>query len=241
VIANPRTWLHRRLVHNLGGARNHVAMAAIDLRTGRTLTYRPHAHLFTASAAKVGIATAVLRAGRPSASERALLTAMIEHSDNEAADDLWERIGDGEGMSRTFRALGIDDTVPGPGIVWGLTSTTALDQLLLLRKDFVGGALDAWSRRRLLHLMRNVEHDQRWGIRAAARNDDTVAVKNGWLPHRGDDNRWIVSSMGEIIGPKREWLMVVLSDHHPTEGDGIEVVQHVAKLTGIALASITHR
>ena len=77
--------------------------------------------------------------------------------------------------------------------------------------------------------------DQRWGISAAAAPGDVVAIKDGWLPHDADADRWVIASVGEIIGPDRQWLMVVLSGHHSTEADGIAAVATVARLTGFAL------
>ncbi|MFJ5532887.1 serine hydrolase [Streptomyces sp. NPDC093261] len=95
----------------------------------------------TASIVKVDIlATVLLQAqdsGRPlTAQETAHAEAMIRHSDNDSATALWQQIGGAPGLEAANRRLGMAATKGGPGLLWGLTQTTARDQIRLLRAVF---------------------------------------------------------------------------------------------------------
>ena len=57
---------------------------------------------------------------------------MIETSSDDAATDLWTALGAGGGLATADASLGLRRTTPGPGDYWGLTTTTAGDQLRLL-------------------------------------------------------------------------------------------------------------
>ncbi|MDQ6649380.1 MAG: serine hydrolase, partial [Actinomycetota bacterium] len=132
--------------------------------------------------------------------------------------------------------LGLTQTTPGPGSSWGLTTTSAADQLrLLVDLTSPSGPLAAPGRAYLLDLMTRVEGDQVWGVAGIAVGGDALAVKNGWLPLDGDDGDWVVNSIGRIAGPARTLLVAVLSDSSPDMDSGISVVQRVAALAAGAV------
>lgn len=109
---------------------------------------------------------------------------------------------------------------------WGLTRTTARDQLTLLRAVFEEGAdspLDARSRRYVAGLMERVVPSQDWGVSAADGGSGDRALKNGWLP-RTDSGLWVVHSVGRV----RTCLVAVLSDGHPTKEAGVAAVEEAA-------------
>jgi beta-lactamase class A len=229
-----------RLRTTVASAHGHLAVAGVNLRTGASLAEGSNRHFFTASIEKVDIAVTLLRelaaAHRSlSADQNDLLEDMIEHSDNAAASALWDAVGGAAGINRSNAALGLSHTTAGPDGEWGLTSTTAADQLTLLRGVVSGHVLTGSDRNLLLGLMREVEADQRWGVSAAAGHGETVAIKDGWLPHQADDNRWIINSIG-LLGHRRTGVvLVVLSNHHETESGGIHIVDHAAALAGSVL------
>lgn len=68
--------------------------------------------------------------------EREQAALMIREGDNAAATALWDAIGGGEGLARANPRLGLEETSPGADGLWGLTETTASDQLRLLRAVF---------------------------------------------------------------------------------------------------------
>jgi beta-lactamase class A len=221
----------------LASAGTHAALALYDVATGEQVLYNESLRFETASIVKVDILATLLwqaqKSGRSLSSvQQQLATAMITRSDNDAASELWREIGAANGLAAAGRAFGLTQTTPGPDGQWGLTTTTAADQLRLLRMlTNDSGPLTRASRAYLLGLMGRVQGDQRWGVPDAATARCTaVQVKNGWLSRSTDGGRWIINSIGRIVEPGHEWLVVVLSNHHTSEGAGISMVRHAAGL-----------
>ncbi|ROQ31681.1 beta-lactamase family protein [Streptomyces sp. PanSC19] len=186
--------LSRDIAAALKGREGTVSVAVHDpvrglrCRLADTLAYD------SASIAKVLIMQAVLgraeELGRaPTRLEARRLKAMITRSDNTAATELWEGLSRAR-LNRVLREAGARDTVLGHGNYWGLTRTTARDQLALLA---------AVSRRdEALSLMGQVVHAQAWGVTAGAPRTVKVHLKNGWLPRA--THAWRVHSVG-IVRP----------------------------------------
>ncbi|MEW2518383.1 serine hydrolase [Actinacidiphila alni] len=223
----------------------HYSVAVTDLDGGAVATYDSGATTAydTASIVKVDILASLLlqhqHAGtRLTTGERALATAMIEESDNDAALALWHTIGSGPGLRAANATLGLDHTTPGSGELWGLTQTTAADQITLLRAVYSAAAdspLSADSRDVVSGLMRAVDPDQRWGVSAADSDGAGYAIKNGWLP-RSATGLWDINSVGEIRHDGRTLLIAVLSGGHLSEQAGISLVERVAAATAEAVA-----
>ena len=62
-----------------------------------------------------------------------LATTMIENSDNDSADALWAEIGGAAVFTVDNVRLGIPNLVLGAGGLWGLGTTSAADQVTLLK------------------------------------------------------------------------------------------------------------
>ncbi|MFC5909913.1 serine hydrolase [Streptacidiphilus monticola] len=224
----------------LAAAEGHASVAAVDLTTGQGLAVGGGGHRFVdASISKADIlATLLLQAqdrGRGLTSgQRALATRMIQNSDNSAANSLYGEIGGASGMAAANKRFGMTATTPGAGGLWGLTTTTAKDQLVLLRNLFTSESkLSAASRGYVAGLMATVETDQRWGVSAAASGDD-YALKNGWLPRSGT-GLWVVNSIGRVVRDGHTLLIAAVSDGNPTEAQGIALVESAARAAGQAL------
>ncbi|AVH98000.1 hypothetical protein C5L38_25490 [Streptomyces sp. WAC00288] len=200
----------------------------------------------SASLAKVLILEAVLgraaELGRaPTRTESQRMRAMITRSDNKAAGELWKGLSRAR-LDRVLRDVGARDTVPGHGGYWGLTRTTARDQLALLA---------AVSRRaEALSLMGRVVRDQAWGVTAGAPRTVEVHLKNGWLPRA--THAWRVHSVGVVrpaagkgkdggaVGKGRggpagaggasatDYRLALLSHGNPTMRYGIRTLEGVA-------------
>ncbi|MEU6531424.1 serine hydrolase [Streptomyces sp. NPDC046928] len=211
------------------GAR--LSVGVLDLASGESATYGKGA-FDTASVVKVDILCALLLraqdAGRGlTAAERADAAAMIEHSDNASASRLWRAIGGAAGLDAANGRFGLTGTEGGDGMLWGLTRTTAADQLRLLRQVFgEDSELGAGSRAYVRALMGRIAEGQRWGVSAAA-DGSGWALKNGWLP-RTATGLWDVNSVGRVTAGGRELLVAVLSDRHTTQARGISVVEAAA-------------
>lgn len=209
-----------------------VSVAVLDLTSGVGAAYAGGG-FDTASIVKVDILAALLLqaqdAGRElTAAEKSYATSMIENSDNTAASALWRTIGKAGGLDTANERLGLMDTVGGDGMYWGLTQTTAADQLTLLRQVFGDDSeLSADSRAYLTGLMEQVAVDQRWGVSAAG-DGSAWALKNGWLP-RTATGLWDINSIGRVTVAGHGYLVAVLSDGNSTKARGVSLVETAAR------------
>ncbi|MFG3021080.1 serine hydrolase [Streptomyces sp. NPDC048254] len=209
-----------------------VSAAVLDPDSGDSAAYGDAA-FDTASIVKVDIlATLLLQAqdaGRHlTATEKAYATKMIENSDNTSASELWDVIGRAAGLDAANKRFGLTDTEGGDGALWGLTQTTAADQLTLLQQVFGDDSkLSETSRSYLQGLMKTIESDQRWGVSAAADGSE-FALKNGWLA-RSSTGLWDVNSIGRVTVGGSDYLVAVLSNGTVSQAKGISLVEAAAK------------
>ncbi|MDQ1292902.1 MAG: hypothetical protein QG608_783 [Actinomycetota bacterium] len=213
------------------------SVAALDLVTAHSVTYRGTREFITASIVKVDILIALLFAAQKDGrsltrSEKSLTRSMITRSDNDAASTLWNTIGGARGLNRVNARLGLTGTHAGTGGYWGHTRTTASDQLRLLR--VLAGSTSSLTRARrsyALDLMRDVVADQRWGVSAIAADTKAAALKNGWLASATDDGLWTVHSIGRVVPANgNPVLLAVLTCGSPNRKTGIATVQQLARL-----------
>ncbi|MDJ1132254.1 serine hydrolase [Streptomyces iconiensis] len=210
-----------------------LAVAARELGHGHAVWWG--GGLFVAaSVMKVNILAALLLRARTeglavTCEERALAAAMIERSDNEAANALWTAIGGAPGLAAANLRLGPRRTDPDRTGRWGLSRTTAADQLALLGAVHgEGSPLAPQARAYMRELMGRVVETQRWGISAAGDGTAAAELKNGWLP-RTATGLWAINSVGRVRACGRTYLLAVLSDGHSTRARGIETVEEAAR------------
>ncbi|MGW3663454.1 serine hydrolase [Streptomyces sp. NPDC005141] len=212
------------------GAKTSVAV--LDIDSGESAAYGDAA-FDTASIVKVDIlATLLLQAQdagrRLTAREKTYATAMIENSDNASATALWRAIGRADGLDEANKRFGLTDTEGGDGELWGLTQTTASDQLTLLRQVFGDDSeLSESSRSYLQGLMGEIATDQQWGVSAAA-DGSRWALKNGWLA-RSTTGLWDINSVGRVSADGHTYLVAALSKGNSTQAKGISLVEAVSK------------
>ncbi|GIG92748.1 serine hydrolase [Plantactinospora endophytica] len=231
-----------RIEKYLRGVGGRVTLAVRDRTSGLAVTAGTR-RFQTASIVKVDILAALLlrrqdQGRKLSANERQLARSMIVVSDNAAASSLYTAIGYRAGLTAANKTLGLRQTTPNAS--WGVTTTTAADQLRLLTAiTDPAGPLSEASREFLLDLMGEVDKQQDWGITAAAGRTSTASyVKNGWTTVDADNGLWLANSIGRIVDPDRDWLVAVLSDHHPTQQKGIAAVEKAAKYALTELRAI---
>ena len=233
----------------LAGRSGVVLAAVYDLATRQAFTLGDSRKAQdAASVVKVDILETLLsrhRAGL-SAADQVLAERMTEDSDNDAATALWDAAGGASGIRGFNAAIGLTGTTPSscvrcPGFPWpgwGLTTTTPLDQIALLRQLVAPSpVVSTADRDYALRLMENVAPSQRWGVSGGVPAQVTVALKNGWLPLGPDDTDWQVNSVGWVCGLGRDYLMAVLSTGNPTEADGIDTIDHLSAIVWDRMAS----
>ncbi|MGI5405165.1 serine hydrolase [Streptomyces chartreusis] len=237
------------------GTRLAVAVLDLDSADQEVASYGAMESFDTASISKLGILAALLL--RAQDEDRALTAAehgaaeeMIRTSDNDAANALWQTIGEAEGLDAAHKRLGLKATRGGPGTSWGLTQTTASDQVLLLRAIFARGpvasprppqGLSQASRAYIRRLMAHITDGQDWGVSAAGSSGSRWALKNGWN-QRNTTGLWVINSVGQVTVHSHRYLVSVLSSGNPSMKSGITLVERAARAAiGAASAHVRSR
>jgi beta-lactamase class A len=210
-----------------GGA---VGAVAYDVTRGITYAYNADSQFIAASSIKVPILLALLAQteaeGRElDGGELAALTRMIEDSDNDATQQLYEEIGDAAGLSAFMARIGAGSLAPAPGD-WGWSTITprAMAQLLTLLQ--AGRILTPADRVLALGMMRQVEPDQRAGLGDTAPTGAVVALKDGWVT--GPDGLWDVNTSGIVaVGGETYILTVYTTGDEGGEAEGAAILDHI--------------
>lgn len=209
-----------------------VSVAVLDVDSGESASYGDGV-FETASIVKVDILATLLLQAKDAdrhltAAEKTYATAMIENSDNASASALWRIIGRADGLGAANGRFGLKDTEGGDDMLWGLTRTTAADQLTLLQQVFGDDSeLSGASRTYLRGLMGQIAADQHWGVSVVA-DGSKWALKNGWLP-RSATGLWVINSIGRVTADGRDCLVAVLSNGNSTKTKGISLVEAAAR------------
>ncbi|WP_237530884.1 serine hydrolase, partial [Streptomyces sp. SID3212] len=225
-----------------GLAGRGLSVALLDTASGKWATYGGGA-FDTASIVKVDIlATLLLQAQDAerelTAKEQAYATDMIENSDNDATSALWTVIGSATGLDAANKRLGLIETQGGGGTVWGVSRTTAADQIRLLRSVFdATSPLTPESRAYIQKLMHHIAPGQDWGVSAAADDPAATALKNGWL-ERSLTKKWDVNSIGRIEIDGRAYFLAVLTNGHTTQEAGIRLVEEASRAAVTEIAAL---
>ncbi|GAA0939958.1 serine hydrolase [Actinocorallia libanotica] len=251
--AKPRTWpvncvsddspeaaerLETRLRRAVQGRSGTMSFALYDRERKIGCYYGSGRRYDSASTIKVTVVAALLRTAQQqkrelTSRERSLARAAITRSDNNATTVLFRQLGRTR-VQRFLNAVGMRATRLDPGGHWGLTRTTAVDQLrLLLALTRPGDVLTAKSRRHVLNLMSQVISSQRWGAPAGASTQVDVRVKNGWLPR--STHGWRVHSLGIFGNTRRDYMMAFLTHDNPTLAYGITTIERAARVVHTTL------
>ncbi|MFB8247537.1 serine hydrolase [Streptomyces sp. NPDC055952] len=233
--------LARALRPAAGRGETRLALAVRDLNCVHrdVASYRGDASFNTASISKVNILAALLlqaqdEGRRLTGEERRAAELMIETSDNDAADWLWRVIGEREGLDAANERLGLSSTQGGPGGHWGLTTTTAEDQIRLLQSIFPASSahsartrqgLKPASRAFIRTLMRDITEGQDWGVSAAS---SRWSLKNGWV-QRSATGLWVINSIGLVAVDGHRYLISALSSGNPSKRRGISLIERAVR------------
>jgi beta-lactamase class A len=220
-----------------------ISVAVVLLGTPTVYAAQSGPRFPLASLTKLAIMVTVLDRGSReqralTVRELALLEAMIERSDNDAASTLWASVGGGEAVAHYLRGVGLTEFTPGTGSHWGDSTDTALDVATLLG-DLADGSILTDSQRGLaVVLMSRIVASQRWGVTAGLPAGALLAFKNGWL--QGDDGSWRLDSAGLVFpgGGAPAYALVILTDRQPNLYDGVHTIEHLATLLHAALRPV---
>jgi beta-lactamase class A len=216
----------------------NVGVEVYDVTRQQAYAYNGAQQFLTASSIKVPImltffAMTENQGREPNSNEMALLTAMIEHSDNDAASALFSEIGGATGIANYIQGLNVSGLTPDND-AWGYSQITPQAMVTLLTELHAGTILTATDRATALSLMQNVETDQRWGVGDTAPAGASFAMKNGWVP--GPDGLWSVNTSGIIEAGGETYIISVYTQEQSSLADGQAIVQQVCGTVASLLA-----
>ncbi len=207
-----------------------MAVAVFDDTDDNSWALHDSGRFDTASIVKLSILGATLvqaQQGRVLTSDTLEdLAGMIENSSNDDASELWAQAGYGTAVIGYDRSVGTTATSADPAGDWGLTVTSAADQVRIMRAiAYPSAVLTPASRAQAQALLNQVEADQRWGATGGVPAGVSVQVKNGWLPH---GTGWVVNTVGRVQGQGRDYVVAILSQGSATEAAGISALEKVS-------------
>lgn len=212
----------------------NVDIAVYDIMDDRTTTYQKgELELnYTASIVKLSILVQLLH-NQPNLSDDQKRTAenMIRNSDNDSATKLFGQIGNDNGIATLYRNLGMWQSSASGTNRWGLTTTTAADQLKLMKLVYVNGDYISQSNKDYIKsLMGSVNPNQRWGLPSYA-GSSALGVKNGWLPLGPNNTDAIINSLSYVKNEKAEYILVQISNEDRSQNDGFNMLNRVGDAT----------
>jgi hypothetical protein len=203
----------------ISGGSDKFGVYLEDLKSGTTYSYQGDYASQSASMAKpMIVAMALRKAGgvsQLSAENQDNARKAITHSDNNAAQALWDYAGGGPAYTALATELGMTSTHldQGKPTQWSWTWTTPADQVKLL--DVLAGgkspALTADESSFIYDLMGQVQDDQTWGVGAPKSASVSVHLKNGWVQFQSSDGLWAVNSIGTVSGDGRDYRLAVMT------------------------------
>jgi beta-lactamase class A len=222
-------------VATLGGK---AGFAAYDVTRDAWYGYNQQTPFIMASSSKVVIMLTLLseteaQRREPNGSEMYLLATMIENSNNDSAQALFDEIGGAPAMSAFLARAKVRGIQPNAD-AWGYSTTTPQAMVQLLALLYGGQVLTANDRSLALGLMRQVEPDQRTGVGDTAPAGATVALKDGWVP--GPDGLWAVNSSGIVTLGRETYIIAVYTHHDSSLGQGWAITQQIASMAARLLA-----
>jgi D-alanyl-D-alanine dipeptidase len=215
---------------NIAAARRFVrrrassSLALIDTR-GRFHGFAARRRYISASVSKAMMLVAYLRKigpRRPNAGERALLGPMITMSDNDRADAIYARVGDGGLLAVARRARMRDVTVAGH---WGSVFFSARDQARFFFR--LPSMVPRRSRGYARRLLSSIIPAQRWGFsRVSSHRGWRAFFKGGW---RQTDSGSLVHEVAFFERGSRRFSLAVLTDGNPSHAYGTATLRGVAR------------
>jgi beta-lactamase class A len=191
-----------------------------------------------ASTAKVPILLTMLHMAEVqnrflSNNEVSLLTKMIKVSDNDAAQSIYDKVGDDDGVNSYLKSIGITDMHMDE--LFGYSTTTPVAVVNLLAKLQQGTILTNSGRTFAMNLMSDVSSDQQYGIGLTAPINATYIMKDGWV--QGPDNKWTTGSIGIVTMPSSTYIIAIYAQNLSSKEDGFSMMNTVCDAVAKRLTS----
>ncbi|THV32056.1 serine hydrolase [Glycomyces paridis] len=228
--------LTERLDQYLAGTGTQVEASVAVERGEVRLDYNPDQTHITASIVKVELLAMVQQywgsVEAIPADHRELLELMMTESDNGATTTLYNYLGGAEALAAAHERFGLEDTTVDSQGRWGVGWSSASDQLLLTDLALFEGVLSAEQVDLGRELMGSVIEEQAWGVSAAATEEESVWLKNGWDVESQLGGLWVVNSVGVLGGDGDDPVtLAILTSGAVDETEGIPIVEEIARIT----------
>jgi beta-lactamase class A len=229
--------LDEELAEYLSALGKRVGVDAYDVTRGVTYTYNPGLSYFCASSVKVPIMltffTQIEAKGRePTAHELSLLRTMIENSNNNSAESLYEEIGAQKGINAFMKGVGITGLVPNKPGWWGHSTITPATMVALLTRLHEGTVLNDKHRAMAIGYMEDVDAAGKVGIGDSSPKGATVAMKDGWTTALDGTGTSVVNTSGIVTLGGETYILSVYTDHDRGYAAGWRIIRHVALVVG---------
>ncbi len=217
--------LSTRLQNYLSSLGSSIGVAVYIPDTSQYYLYNASQQFPMASSIKIPIMLTMLsqaeQQNRPLLeSEVQLLQAMIESSDNDAAQSLYQEIGTAFGMNSFLNSHGLTGIIPNPN-TWGTSTASPQAMAHLLAAFYARDLLSATGTSYALSLMQNIAPDQRFGVGDTAPQGAIVSMKDGWLAL---DQGWAVNSSGIVQTTKITYIVSVYTVGQASQEAGMRIV-----------------
>ena len=214
----------------LAGIGDNVDAVVYDVTRQQYYSYNADAQFVTGSSIKVPIMLTFLdmierQHRQPSSYEMYLLTTMIENSNNDSAEILYNsEVGDAAGVASYMQRIGIKGLNPYP-YAFGWSLITPMAMVNLLTELYEGKILTARDRNLALYLMEHIQYDQQVGVGDTAPSGATAAMKDGWVI--GPDGLWAMNSSGIVTVGHETYIISVYTTGQSFLGNGQAIARHV--------------
>lgn len=195
--------------------------------TGNVQTFGSWATGPAWSTSKVPLVIAAMRQQNSSTPSPAMRAAITE-SDNAAAEEIWESLGNpaaaAQEVEEVLRQTGDPTVVESRRVRPQYTAFGQTIWSLTNQEHFLSQAACDPRNAPVLQMMNHIESEQRWGLGSI---DDTK-FKGGWGP--STDERYLVRQLGLIPAPHGTLTVAVAAE--PASGsfnDGIAALNAIAK------------
>jgi hypothetical protein len=152
------------------------------------------------------------------------MTTMIEHSNNDSAEVLFEAVGRDAGVNRYLTSIGVGPYTPNVH-GWGWGSISPQQMVSLLYRLSSGQILTRRAQAYALSLMEHVEADQREGVGTTAPPGALVAMKDGWVV--APDGRWAASSSGVVTVGSETYMISVYTAEQTELDTNYAILTHI--------------
>ena len=216
--------LSDRLQNYLSGLGSSVGVTVYLPNTNQYYLYNASQQFPMASSIKIPIMLTMLyQAEQQKRSlidgEAIRLQAMIQSSDNDAAQSLYQEVGT-VGVNSFLYSHGLSGILLDPN-TWGTSIASPQAMAHLLAALSAGELLSAAGTSYALSLMQNVASDQRFGVGDTAPQGAIVSMKDGWLLL---DQGWAVNSSGIVQAMGITYIVSVYTNDQASRETGMQIL-----------------